>query len=470
MLFVARSEELRKLADAMRQSDHAALVYGKRRVGKTRLIQEALKLQDKTAIYYECVRGTVKENVDAFVKVLLEARILPFSSSFDTFQDVFAFLNSLPREFVVVIDEYPYLSTFVEPKKIDSIFQNIVDARLGNISLILSGSQISVMKNLLEEKDALYGRFGLIIHLQELNYRDAAAFYPSKTPYEKIAFYSVFGGSPFVLQQLRDNETLEQNIIRTILTPSSPVHLYASNLLLTDYSNAVNAERILAALGNGKKKYSALESKLDVKRTGNLAKQLKALSAMELVNQRAPINKAQDAKKKYYEINDNLLRFYYAYVYPNKSALQMIGERSFFEQIISPTLLKDFVPRRFEEQCRSYFSLLAQAGKLPGITNIGSYYYDDPVHHKNGEFDVALAFGDDYEIYEAKYYAKPMSLSEIHHEAGQVREINALNIVHLGFIAANGFEEREGGFGYYTGEELYLEPCDSATAPSLPQT
>ena len=470
MLFVARSEELRKLADAMRQSDHAALVYGKRRVGKTRLIQEALKLQDKTAIYYECVRGTVKENVDAFVKVLLEARILPFSSSFDTFQDVFAFLNSLPREFVVVIDEYPYLSTFVEPKKIDSIFQNIVDARLGNISLILSGSQISVMKNLLEEKDALYGRFGLIIHLQELNYRDAAAFYPSKTPYEKIAFYGVFGGSPFVLQQLRDEETLEQNIIRTILTPSSPVHLYASNLLLTDYSNAVNAERILAALGNGKKKYSELESKLDVKRTGNLAKQLKALSAMELVSQRAPINKAQDAKKKYYEINDNLLRFYYAYVYPNKSALQMIGERSFLEQIISPTLLKDFVPRRFEEQCRSYFSLLAQAGKLPGITNIGSYYYDDPVHHKNGEFDVALAFGDDYEIYEAKYYAKPMSLSEIHHEAGQVREINALNIVHLGFIAANGFEEREGGFGYYTGEELYLEPCDSATAPSLPQT
>ena len=125
----------------------------------------------------------------------------------------------------MVIDEYPYLSTFAESKKIDSIFQNIIDNRLGNISLILSGSQISVMKNLLEEKDALYGRFGLIIHLQELNYREAAAFYPSKTAYEKIAFYSVFGGSPFVLQQLREEETLEQNIIRTILTPSNPVHL-----------------------------------------------------------------------------------------------------------------------------------------------------------------------------------------------------------------------------------------------------
>ncbi len=457
IVFVARSKELTQLVGAMKQSNHAALVYGKRRVGKTRLIKEALKEQTKTAIYYECIKGTLKENVDVFVKVLLEARVLPFSSSFDTFQDVFAFLNSLSREFVVVIDEYPYLSTFVEPKKIDSIFQSIVDTRLGNISLILSGSQISVMKNLLEEKDALYGRFRLIIHLQELNYRDAAAFYPSKSPYEKIAFFSVFGGSPFVLQQLRDEETLEQNIIRTILSTSNPVHMYASNILLSDYSNAVNAERILTALGNGKKKYSELENKLDMNSTGNLAKQLKSLMAMELICQNTPINKAKDAKKKYYEINDNLMRFYYAYIYPNKSALQMIGERTFFEQIVSPTLLKDFVPRRFEGLCRSFFSVLAQAGRLPGVTNIGTYYYDDPVNHKNGEFDVALAFGDEYEIYEAKYYKKPMTLAEIHHEAGQVREIKELNVVRLGFVAVNGFEEQGEGFTYYTGKDLYRE-------------
>ena len=105
-MFVARSEELSQLVSAMKRSNHAALVYGKRRVGKTRLIKEALQQQNKTAIYYECIKGTVKENVDAFVKVLLAEHVLPFASSFDTFQDVFAFLNSLPREFVVVIDEY----------------------------------------------------------------------------------------------------------------------------------------------------------------------------------------------------------------------------------------------------------------------------------------------------------------------------------------------------------------------------
>ena len=455
LMFVARTEDLAKLSAAMKKSGHASLVYGKRRVGKTRLIKEALKGQDKTALYYECIKGTVKENVDAFVKVLLAEQVLPFPASFDSFQDVFAFLNSLPREFIVVIDEYPYLSTFAEPQGIDSIFQSIIDDRLRNISLVLSGSQISVMKNLLEEKDALYGRFGLILHLQELSYRDAAAFYPSKTPYEKIAFYSMFGGSPFVLRELRDEESLSQNIIRTILTPSSPVNLYAANLLLSDYSNAMNAERILAALGNGKKRYSELESKLYSSSTGNLAKQLKSLIAMELVRQTAPINRLSDAKKKYYEINDNLLRFYYTYLYPNKSALPMIGEQAFFEQIVAPTLLTDFVPRRFEEICRSFFSGLAQAGRLPGITNIGTYYYDDPVRRRNGEFDVALAFGDAYEIYEAKYNAAPLTLDEIHREAGQVRQISNLNVVRLGFVAVNGYEGQEPSYICYNGEDLY---------------
>ena len=149
------------------------------------------------------------------------------------------------------------------------------------------------------------------------------------------------------------------------------------------------------------------------------------------------------------------MRFYYAYVYPNKSALQMIGERTFFAQIVSPTLLRDFVPRRFEELSRGFFSVLAQAGKLPGITNIGTYYYDDPVNHKNGEFDAALAFGDEYEIYEAKYYKKPMTLAEIRHEAGQAREIKSLNVVRVGFIAVNGFETPEEGFSFYDGEDLY---------------
>ena len=454
-MFIARSEELSKLSGAMRQTDHASLVYGKRRVGKTRLIKEALKQQEQSVIYYECIKGTMQENINAFVKLLSELQILTFASSFPSFTDVFAFLNSLPRSFIIVIDEYPYLSSLADPEIVDSVFQTVIDQRLSNIHLVISGSQVSVMKDLLKKGNALYGRFQLILHLHELNYRDAALFYPSKTPYEKIAFYSVFGGSPFVLQELREEETLEENISRMILDESSAVFLYVSNLLLTDYSNAVNAERILSVLGNGKKKYSELEKALQANSTGSLAKQLKSLQTMELINQLYPINKPDDSKKKFYEINDNLVRFWYSYLYHNKSALQMIGAKEFFDQYISPTLLSEYVPHRFEDLCRNFFSHLAKSGQLPGITNIGTYYYDDPLRHRNGEFDIALAFGDQVQLFEAKYYKRPLALSEIHKEAGQIREIEVLKVVHLGFIAVNGFEKQEDGYSYYNGEDLY---------------
>ncbi len=454
-MFVARTEELSKLSEAMKQAGRASLVYGKRRVGKTRLIREALNRQDQSVIYYECIKGTLQENINTFTRLLNDLQILPFSTVFRSFNDVFAYLNTLPRFFVVVIDEYPYLSSLADTEVVDSVFQGVIDQRLSNIHLILSGSQISIMKNLLQEGNALYGRFRLILHLRELDYQDASLFYAARSPYEKAAFYSVFGGSPFILQELRENESLEQNIIRTILDESSPVFLYASSLLLTDYANAANTERILSALGNGKKKYAELERALQANSTGNLAKQLKSLLAAELISQVFPINRPEDSKKKFYEINDNLLRFWFTYLYHRRSALQMIGPKAFYDRYVSPALLTEYVPRRFEELCRGFFSRLAKDGRLPGITNIGTYYYDDPVEHRNGEFDIALEFGSQYQIYEAKYHQKPMALSEIHQEISQIRNIRALNITHIGFISVSGFEKLENGFTCYSGEDLY---------------
>ena len=90
---------------------------------------------------------------------------------------------------------------------------------------------------------------------------------------------------------------------------------------------------------------------------------------------------------------------------------------------MSPLVLTDFISRRFEGVCRDYFSLQVRSGKLKGVRNIGSYYYDAPVHHKNGEFDVALEFTDGYGIFEAKYYPQPMTPDEIHREVQHVEAI-----------------------------------------------
>lgn len=92
---------------------------------------------------------------------------------------------------------------------------------------------------------------------------------------------------------------------------------------------------------------------------------------------------------------------------------------------------------------------------MKGVRNIGSYYYDDPAHRKNGEFDVALEFADGYGIYEAKYYAQPMTLDEIHREVRQVEGIKELTVKQIGFIAINGFVEREEPYFYLDGNNIF---------------
>lgn len=451
-MFVGRMEEL-----ALLQQDYigkALMVYGKRRVGKTTLILKSLEQCPYQTVYFECLKGTIQENIDGLVVELVRAKILPVALSFNTLQEVFIYLNALPQKMVVVIDEYPYLKVMNETTTVDSIFQSIVDNRLSNIELILAGSHIGMMKDLLQERNPLYGRFAASLKLDELNYLDTSKFYPDKSAYDKVAHYAVFGGSPFINQALNPAATLQENIIGTILNPMSPVYLYASQLVFSDDALNVNAERIFSVLGNDRKRYTEIEDALGVKKTGNLAKQIKTLTDLEILSRNIPINKPNDNKKATYELSDNLLRFYYAFVYKNASALQVLGAEAFYDEYISP-LLTDFIAHRFEDICREYFSLQVRSGKLKGVRNIGSYYYDDPVYRKNGEFDVALELADGYAIYEAKYYAKPMTLDEIHCEVQQVANIKELAVKQLGFIAISGFVEQEKPYTYLDGNDIF---------------
>lgn len=453
-MFIAREKELKLLGDIMSKPTGSVMIYGKRKVGKTTLITHALENNKDATIYYECIKSTMEENIEGFVTVLVREKVLPVALSFKSFSDVFAYLNTLDKTFNIVIDEYPYLKVYTKPETVDSIFQTIIDNHIGNIRLFISGSHVGMMKDMLEERNALYGRFSLTIQLKELNYKEIAEFYKSKSVYDKIAFYGVFGGSPYVNGFIDENKSLRDNIISTILSDSHPVYHYAEQLLISDFTNAIGAERIFYAISNGKKKYGEIEDKLSMKNNGLLSKQLASLLRMEIISKTYPINRPDDNKKTAYEINDNLLRFYYAFVYKNKSALHVLGAEAFYDEYIKEPLVT-FVSHRFEELCRDYFSLQAQAGKLKGVTNIGSYYYDDSVTKTNGEFDVALQRKDTYDIYEVKYHADIMPKKEMEKEAEKIKNLKGINVGQIGFISALGCEEYENDYVCFSGEELY---------------
>ena len=453
-MFVGRQEELKAIQAVLDKRSGSVLVYGKRKVGKTTLILEALKSSKDTTVYYECLKSSMQDNINGFVSVLVKTKVLPVQIGFSSFQEVFQYLNTLDKTLNIIIDEYPYLKQFAKGETVDSIFQTIIDNNITNIRLFISGSHVGMMKDLLEEKNALYGRFSLNIKLKELNYRETAVFYNDKTVYDKIAFYSVFGGSPFVNEQLDSKSDLKQNILKTVLNPLNAVYSYAENLLVSDLSGSVNAERILNVIANGKKKYGEIESKLGLTNNGLLSKQLKTLLDMDMISKVYPINKEDDNKKVSYEMTDNLLRFWYTYVYKNKSALQMLGAEAFYDNYIEPSITT-LISHGFEEIARTYFSLRVKEGKRKGIFRIGTYYYDDSATKTNGEFDVVLQRKDNYDIYEVKYYSKPLSLNEMQAEEEQIRNIKGLAVGKIGFISVSGFEEVPSEYDCISGRELY---------------
>lgn len=451
-MFIGREEEL-----ALLREEHigkAVMVYGKRRVGKTTLILKALEQCSYQTVYFECLKGTMQENINGLVQELVRVKVLPVPLAFSSLQDVFAYLNTLTQKMVVVVDEYTHLYAMNDSGVVDSVFQSIIDNRLSNIELILAGSHIGMMKDLLQERNPLYGRFATSIKLDEMNYLDAAKFYPDKSAYDKVAHYAVFGGSPFINQALNPAATLRDNIISTILNPMSPVYLYASQLVFSDNSLNVNSERIFSALGNDRKRYTEIEDALRVKKTGNLAKQIKTLTDLEILARSIPINKPNDNKKATYELNDNLLRFYYAFVYKNSSALQVLGAEAFYDEYVAP-VLTHFIAHHFEDICREYFSLQVRSGRMNGVRSIGSYYLDTAVRCEIKEFPVSVELADGYAVYLPKYSAQPMTIDEIHGEAQRMEGVNDPGIKQLGFISINGFVEQEKPYIYLDDNDIF---------------
>ena len=454
-MFVGRQNELRQINSLLNNnSKNTIMVYGKRRVGKSALILEAIKDCKYKVIYYECLLTTLQENIKNLERKIQQTFDNKFIH-FESLADIFDFLGKCNEKIVIVLDEYSYLKSLAPKYYVDSLFQSIIDQMNDNLSLVLLGSFVGMMKELLEKENPLFGRFSLILNLKPFDYLDSSLFYKSCSVQQKIEFYSIFGGTPFSCNFINSNSSLENNIVDLLLNTNGILHLYIENILLSELSKIANANTILSVLANGKKKYTEIENLVNLKSNGNLDKQLKNLIEMEVIRKVFPINKRNDKKKTFYEISDNLVRFYYQYVYTNKDVISRIGEKAFYINYIEPTI-KSFISHRFEEIAREYFSRLSRNAMLKNVTDIGTYWYDIPEIKKNGEFDCVLKQNKSYSIYEIKYYSKPLSEIEANKEYKQIMEINGLdNIKKVGFICLSGFSFKNKSFDLISGEDLY---------------
>lgn len=459
MTFIGRTKEQEKLlAQLSSPIQNAALLYGRRRVGKSELILHTMRqASDARTIYYECRQTTTENNTKNLSEVIAEAFDMPPLA----FSDIeaalrFVFDRATGEKIVLAIDEYPYLRDVV--KGMDSILQVLLDEYRdrSHLSLILCGSYVEVMKSLLERDNPLYGRIDLKINLQPMDYYESAQFYPERSCEDKVRLFSVFGGIPYYNRLIDKNASVRENLIHLILEPDARLEDEVPSYLLSEISKIGNAHEVFSALADGHARYRDILSQSHVSSGATLVNVLNRLIGMQLVQRRSPINDPNNKKRTSYVICDGLSKFYYRYVFRYLSQRSVLDPEVYYDRYVNDDFETQFVPRAFEEVCRQYLVRQNRMGNSePPFDLIGTYSYDDPVTRTNGEFDVVTKDPLGYSFYEAKFRTTPITQRMIEDEIEQVQR-TGLTCHRYGFFSRSGFEAQADESTALIGlEELY---------------
>ena len=445
MAFFGRTKQLDQLKKEMTSGEmRMALIYGRRRVGKSELVKQAVKESGIKSFYYECKQVAEASNVQSICEVVSEVQGLPVLG-FTSFEKLMDYIFTLAKEenIVFILDEYPYLRE--NTKGLDSILQSLIDKyrETSKLKLIILGSYVDIMRSLLEHSNPLFGRIDLVIDLKQMDYFESAMFYPDLSDEDKVRIYSVFGGIPYFNRLIDDKKTVKENIIDLIASPGARLENEVSMYLNAEISKMVNANEVFEALARGFSKYSDILSQSHVSSGPTLVDVLEKLIRMEVVEKKAPINDEGNKKKTGYYICDNLSLFYFRYIFKYSSQLKIMDTDVFYDKYIKDDFEGDYVPHKFEEICRQYLIRQNKLGKIePVLEKIGKYYYDDPKTHTNGEFDVVTQDAIGYVFYEAKFRKGKISKEVIDEEIRQVKS-SSLDCYKYVFFSRAGFTEEE---------------------------
>ena len=117
--------------------------------------------------------------------------------------------------------------------------------------------------------------------------------------------------------------------------------------------------------------------------------------------------------------------------------------------------MSTFISYRFEKIALQYLVRLAHSGKLDGVQDFGTFWYDDKKNHRNGQFDCVLKYPEGYDFYEVKFFDSPMTRKECEEEEKQVRSIVDMVCRRIGFICSSGFDFSDERYDLIEGKNLY---------------
>ncbi|RLI19314.1 ATP-binding protein [Candidatus Bathyarchaeota archaeon] len=360
MFFVDRETELSFLKRRW-QSGKAELIiiYGRRGIGKTEIIKKFL--EDKEGYYFYVTAEDINTLLEGFLWVLGK----PYSlMKIDRLEDFYLLLSEIAKDkrIVIVFDEFQRLIDAY--KGALSVLQKIWDEKLKhtNIFLILVGSAVSVFERIGKSYESpIYGRRTGMMEIKELDYWASRLFFKNYSEYDRIFAYAILGGTPLYLSKFDADKPIEENIEEKILMKGSDLYEEPEILLLQETRDPSTYMSILKTIAMGKTRFSEIADASGLERE-KLPKYLNVLmNRLKLVERIQPI---EEKGRSIYRITSNFIYFWFKYVLPNKSLLELGKTQIVLEQILAERDL--YISHIFEDIVKQFLMRL-NGSVLDGI-------------------------------------------------------------------------------------------------------
>lgn len=414
-MFYCRENELNMMEVRYKKDKFECIViYGRRRVGKTSLINEFCK--DKRTIFFSALNASSRENLEALSKAIYSCQNADDANApiYRSYADALDKITAIAKEerLIFVIDEYPYLAK--AEKSFSSRLQHMIDHvwQESRIYLILCGSSMSFMEyQVLGYESPLYGRRTAQFKIQALTYREMTVFHPKLCVEEQALLYGITGGIPHYINKLEIEDNLENALLENFFNPSSYLFEEPENLLKQELREPAIYNSIITAIANGAARANEIATKVGLE-SGICSKYLKVLLDLAILKKETPITEKQ-GKKTIYMIEDNFFRFWYRFVPRNMSAVSTGRIQHIYEQAVKK-YFPDYMGLVFEKMCREY--LLRYAEDLPILLGeVGQWWGTDSIERKEVQIDIvgAPVGGNEYIIGSCKYKNEKIGVDEL---------------------------------------------------------
>ena len=355
--FIDREKELEFLNKEY-ESKRSSLVilYGRRRIGKTSLIKEFSKSKD--VIYFLATEEAEKQNLNIFKNLVADnlKNDLVREANIDNWEAIFELITKElgKNKKIIVLDEFQYLSK--SNTAFPSVFQRIWDEVLKNknIMVILCGSLINMMETqTLNYNSPLYGRRTGQIKLKQIPYKNYREFFEKEIEEKNlIEKYAVTGGVPKYIENFNTSKNIYSEIKENILNKQGYLYEEPIFLLQNEVVDVGSYFSIIRSIAAGNRKLGNIASNLSVSPTA-LTKYLQILINLDILEREVPVTEEnpEKSKKGQYKIKDNYINFWFKFIYPNKSFIE-IGEEEIVMKKIKENFVDNYVPFIYEDICK----------------------------------------------------------------------------------------------------------------------